>query len=257
MARRPQILLLPGRRVASPDVHRGEADRVRDFPRRDLLPAHQARKDRKTGRIRRRPAREAQRIGIERPLRERARGPARSAFVGRCVVKLVKNAVRRLDNQHVAIASARGAALDRRVGWDRIGSGVALVGVIDTGIEVRCLRVPKDRHQRLRSRHGNERNPVVVGEHIAPIGMQLGCVADRRDPIGRARMHRQRVDRGVPIIVRRKDLAPADGGRGRERQAGREGQRRRDEAGNRNLHCDPLSFFSRITARRPPRCRRR
>src|SRR6266550_2384791 len=126
-----------------------EPERVVDRPVRDLVVADEPGEDGKAGGVRRRERVRAKRVRPEVPRRARARGPASALLARMRGEQLVELARSRLNEQHVPVAVALRAALDRRVGWNRIRARIALVRVAegdwDTG---------------LRRRDGGVRDPV-------------------------------------------------------------------------------------------------
>ena len=114
-----------------------------------------------------------------------------------------------IDDQHVTVAAARGAALDRRIAGNRIGPGVTLVGIIEG-----------DADDRRTARHDYVRNAEGAAEVIgAEVRMERGGEADARDQSVRIRIHRLLIDRHVPRVVVRKE-APAVQARARAQPFG-------------------------------------
>ena len=108
------------------------------------------------------------------------------------------------------------APLDRRVRRDRIGAGIALVGVLE-----------RDRHLRLGAGHGDERDAdrAAVPEAGAEVGVHGAGCTDRRDVEGGVRIDGQRVDPGVPDMISWKDWDSVDrrsGAGGDDQQGGEE-----------------------------------
>src|SRR5205823_7863000 len=102
----------------------GEADRVFDGTRLHLVPADQPGKDRQPRRVRRGPAKWAQRVRAEGEDGARPGGPTGPTACE--VEELVERAGIAVDDQRVAIA----ATLNQGIGPQWVGTGVALTRVL-------------------------------------------------------------------------------------------------------------------------------
>src|SRR5204862_6464491 len=112
-------------------ARRGEAQRVVDAARAQLLVARKAGQDRQAGSVGRRPALRAQVVGAQAPDRARARAPAGAAVERVGVEERVQAAGVAVDDEHVAVAVGLRAALDPRAARDRVRALVGLVGVLE------------------------------------------------------------------------------------------------------------------------------
>ena len=201
-------------------------------PAAHLVVAHQAGQDGQAGRVGRGPAVGPQGVGREVEDGARAGLPAVARLVG--VVHLVEQLVVGVEHEHVAVAGAVGAALDGRVGRDRVRPGVALVGVVE-----------RDRHLGLRAGNDHVRD---ADRAAVPVGAEVGVETRRRRRCWRCRRPssgpRDTARCRVPGVVGREER-DGDGRRGsvgsrrrrpqpaaeREESAReREGSRRREPA---------------------------
>ena len=163
----------------------------------DLVVADEAGVDRQPGGVGGGPAVGPQGVRAEVEHRARAGLPRRAAALrvgGEQLVELARGVV---DHEHVAVAVARRAALDRRVRRDRVRARVALVVVLEA-----------HRHLRLAGADVHERDAdrAAVPER-AEVGVQLGRRPDARHPGGRAGVHGAGGDVGVPRVVGREGRA--------------------------------------------------
>ena len=133
--------------VRAPRLRRGEPQRVVDVAAAHLLVAREARQDRQPGGVGRSPARRAQAVGAQAPDRARAGAPAPAAAHRIGGVQLVQPAAVAVDDDHVAVAVRRAAALDGRLARDRVAPAVGLVRVVE-----------RDGHPLLAPAHGRERD---------------------------------------------------------------------------------------------------
>src|SRR5579871_4740485 len=110
------------------------------------------------------------RTRLPRAIRLRISGPG-----------FVQNAVVLIDDQHMPVAAALRAALNGRVGGDRVRTGVAFVGVLERDGDL-CLL----------ARHGDERNAdrAAIPQAGAEIGMSRRAGADRSYVLAGVRVDR-------------------------------------------------------------------
>src|SRR5206468_2412366 len=104
---------------------------VDETARHGLVVAHEPGEDRQSGGVGGRPVHRTQRVGAEVEYGTGAGVPTRAAVQRVRVVQLVQLPRGGIDDEHVAVTGARRAALDRRAVGNRIGTGIALVGVVE------------------------------------------------------------------------------------------------------------------------------
>ena len=186
--RRPQELARGARR--------GEAQRVPDFARQNLLVARQPGQDRQSRRVRRREKLRPEQVLAQIELGGAIHVPGVVGVLHR-VQGLVENAIGGVNHQEMTVRSA----LDLCVRRNRIGPGVAFVRA---GADDQIYLGLGTRHQ-----IEWDTGLHAVVHFTTEILVKRGRGADRTDPRRRTRMDRQGIDSRVPDIVSGKNRTSA------------------------------------------------
>src|SRR6266850_6124493 len=132
--------------VRPPRLRHSEANGVADLARCNFVVTNQPRHNGKSRGVGGGPGVVPKGVGIQLEDCARTRFPTPVALrIG--AENFIQHAVVAIQHQHVPVAFTLGPALDWRIRWNRVWSGIAFVRVLKT-----------DRDSRLRTRHYDERN---------------------------------------------------------------------------------------------------